>query len=593
VNAAELAGQLGGARREGREWRCRCPAHDDHDPSLSICEKDGQLLFKCRTGCDQAAVLEALRQRKLWPDRDNARPRIVATYSYRDEHGALRYQVVRREPKDFRQRRPNGSPESWLWNMQGVEPLPYRLPELLGDPDAVVFIAEGEKDVDNLAELGLVSTTNHGGAGKWRDEISRWLAGRHVVIVPDNDDTGRTHARDVAQKLTGTAASVRILELPGLPAKGDVSDWLAVGGTADELDRLASLASGDGAEPPTPTIDVLRVSNWLTRDISEPDFMLGELLSTTSRIELIGPTGLGKTNFLLAWGMAIADGSDFLHWRGGGKPRRVLYIDGEMSRRLMKKRIADAVRRHGSTSTTFFVLNREDFADDLGPLNNDPGQAFIDRTIDALGGVDCVILDNVQSLLSGDMKDEEPWQQVLPWVRDLTRRNIGQIWVHHTGHDESHGYGSKTREWQLDTVCLMETVDRPEADIAFAIKFTKARERSPENRSDFDKAVITLARDEWASERTPAAARKGTAKDRALDVLIDTLARHGQIPPANEHIPPNTSCVADELWTKACEMGLIGEGDPDSTARAIRRAKKTLLDRGLIGKWAPWVWVVR
>jgi RecA-family ATPase len=167
--------------------------------------------------------------------------------------------------------------------------------------------------------------------------------------------------------------------------------------------------------------------HWLTRDIPEPDFMLGEMLSTTTRSELIGPTGIGKTNVLVAMALAVADGHDFLHWRGCGKPRRVLYIDGEMSRRLTKKRLADAAGRHGSMPTTFHCLNREDFPD-LPPLNTENGQKFIDAVIKAISGADCVIFDNVQALLSGDMKDEEPWQQTLPWIRDLTRRGIGQIW---------------------------------------------------------------------------------------------------------------------------------------------------------------------
>jgi hypothetical protein len=206
--------------------------------------------------------------------------------------------------------------------------------------------------------------------------------------------------------------------------------------------------------------NLLTGMHWLTRDIPEPDFMLGELLSTTSRSELIGPTGIGKTNVLIAMALAVADGHDFLHWRGCGKPRQVLYIDGEMSRRLTKKRLADAARRHGSMPPTFHCLNREDFQD-LPPLNTENGQKFIDAAIEAISGADCVIFDNVQALLSGDMKDEEPWQQTLSWIRDLTRRGVGQIWAHHTGHDETHGYGSKTREWQLDTVALLERIECP------------------------------------------------------------------------------------------------------------------------------------
>ena len=259
----------------------------------------------------------------------------------------------------------------------------------------------------------------------------------------------------------------------------------------------------------------------------------------------------------------------------------------------MKKRLADAVRRHGSAPATFYCLNREDFPD-LQPLNIEAGQKFVDAVIEDIDGADCIILDNVQSLLSGDMKDEEPWQQTLPWVRDLTRRSIGQIWAHHTGHDESHGYGSKTREWQLDTVCLMESVERPEADIAFAIKFNKARERSPDNRSDFDPAVVTLVDDQWGSERgLHVRTKPRSPKDRALDLLHDAIVREGEIPPASEHIPPQTRCVTEGLWRRFCAAGTISEGSPEAARKAFKRAADKLLKDGAIGKWDLWCWPIQ
>jgi putative DNA primase/helicase len=146
----------------------------------------------------------------------------------------LLFQVVRFDPKDFRQRRPHG--DAWTWNLGDVRRVLYRLPELLAAKhDTPVFVAEGEKDVDALTRLGLCATTNAGGAGKWRPEYSDALKGRQVVILPDNDDPGRRHAADVARALHGVAAGVKVIELPGLPDKGDVSDWLARGGTTAAL----------------------------------------------------------------------------------------------------------------------------------------------------------------------------------------------------------------------------------------------------------------------------------------------------------------------------------------------------------------------
>jgi hypothetical protein len=348
----------------------------------------------------------------------------------------------------------------------------------------------------------------------------------------------------------------------------------------------------NGLDPSAIDLSLLKAQVWLTRDIPEPDFLLGELVSTTSRMEIIGPTGIGKTNFLIALAMAVADGPDFLHWHGSGKPRRVLYVDGEMSRRLMKRRLVDAARRHGCIPETLHVLNREDFPD-LEPLNAETGEKFIDTIIEVLGGIDLLILDNVQSLLSGDMKEEEPWTQTLPWVRDLTRRNIGQIWIHHTGHDETRGYGTKTREWQLDTVGLMETIERAQADIAFSIKFTKARERTPDNRSDFEPAVITLANDTWSSERGERVRTKRGTKDRALELLQDAITREGVIPPASKHIPPNTYCVIEGVWRRYCEMGCISEGTPDAARMAFKRAAGKLIKTGLVAKWDLWVWILK
>jgi hypothetical protein len=266
--------------------------------------------------------------------------------------------------------------------------------------------------------------------------------------------------------------------------------------------------------------------------------------------------------------------------------------NGEMSGRQAKKRIIDAQRRHGGMPATLFYLNREDFPD-MAPLNTEAGQHFIEAIIEKIGGVDLIIFDNVQALLSGDMKDELPWQDTLPWVRNLTRRSIGQIWVHHTGHAEDHGYGTKTREWQLDTVALMERVERPEADIAFNLKFTKARERGPDNRSDFEPAVITLIDDAWMSERGKHVRTKRTARGRVFDLLQEAIDRDGVIPPTSTHIPPNTRCVTERMWRDYCDKGCVSEGGPAAQRMAFKRAAKKLVGDEQVGRWNEWCWIIR
>jgi putative DNA primase/helicase len=178
---------------------------------------------------------------------------IVATYNYRDERGDLLFQVCRFDPKDFRQRRPDGS-GGWEWKVKGTRQVPYRLPELIAaPPDSIIYVPEGEKDVNNLVKLELTATCNPGGAtsrradgrpatSKWRSEFNQFFCGRDVRVIADNDAAGRDHARAIERALAPVAKRVCILELPGLPPKGDVTDWLAAGGTRDELERLAASA---------------------------------------------------------------------------------------------------------------------------------------------------------------------------------------------------------------------------------------------------------------------------------------------------------------------------------------------------------------
>jgi len=169
--------------------------------------------------------------------------KIVATYDYRDESGELLYQVVRYEPKDFRQKRFDGQ-SGWIWNLQGVRRVLYRLQELLqADPADWVFIVEGEKDVDRLYKEGLVATTCAMGAVKWDESYSEFLNDRKVAIIPDNDKSGKRHAKAVAESLTRVGVKARILELPGLPEKGDVSDWMNNGGSKEKLIQLAEQES--------------------------------------------------------------------------------------------------------------------------------------------------------------------------------------------------------------------------------------------------------------------------------------------------------------------------------------------------------------
>lgn len=268
----------------------------------------------------------------------------------------------------------------------------------------------------------------------------------------------------------------------------------------------------------------LTLDEWRERDLPPPDFIMGNWLTTTTRCLLTAATGLGKTNFGLALGMRIAAGQDFLHWQAR-RTARVLYIDGEMSRRLLRERVLDEERRVGASPKTFFALSHEDIKG-FKPLNTIEGQEWMNALIKKLGGIDLVIADNIMCLTVGDMKDPEPWQQTIPWALSLTKRAIGQIWIHHTGHDETRSYGDKTREWQMDTVIHCDAVRRDETDVSFSMSFKKARERTPATRFDFQEVKITLVDDRWTHEITNARlpGKVSPQTQKALDALINVLA---------------------------------------------------------------------
>ena len=228
-----LAG-LDGVLMTGKQAMALCPAHDDQNPSLSITERDGKVLVHCHAGCPQAEVIGELRARGIWTTgtpRTN-RPEIhllEETYDYLDENGMLLYQVCRFKPKAFRPRRRDGQGR-WRWNLGDTRRVPYRLPEILAAP--IVFVPEGERDVETLRGWGFCATTNSGGAAGWRAEFDAYFAGKEVIVLPDADIPGRNRAKTIVRSLYPVAKRLIVVELEG--AK-DVTEWFEQGHAEVEL----------------------------------------------------------------------------------------------------------------------------------------------------------------------------------------------------------------------------------------------------------------------------------------------------------------------------------------------------------------------
>lgn len=277
-----------------QQWIAICPGHDDTKPSLSIgVGRDGEkLVLHCFSGCKTPHILQSLGLpiTALFPDRKkvNGKPKssddakIVATYDYTDPEGKLLYQVVRFEPKNFKQRRPkaDGKP-GWTWSVKDSLKVPYQLSRIASAPsDQTIYVVEGEKDADNLfTQFGIIATSNAGGAGHWlaTPAFTEPFRNRSIVILPDNDEAGRKHSEDVARKLHKFAAAIKVVSLPGLEDKGDVSDWIKSGGILEELQGLVSeTQEWTYSIAPEDYEDAIRITN--TRVLKDGDTKTVEAL---------------------------------------------------------------------------------------------------------------------------------------------------------------------------------------------------------------------------------------------------------------------------------------------------------------------------
>jgi putative DNA primase/helicase len=298
--------EAGGVEFDGDKDTGLCPFHDDTGTSFStyVSETTGHRGWKCFTGCGSGNLIDFYMQRHDLSFRDalqtlcddrgiekapkagrtgeastgKARGTPTAEYVYKDENGQPRFRVTRYDrgdDKDFFQARFDaelGEFVSGKGCMSGVERVPYRLPEWKDSP--IVVLVEGEKCADALWAMGVPATTTAGGSSSWRRFYSAHFAGKRTLLLPDNDDPGRKYVQAAARDLHGVAATVKVLELPGLADGEDVVDWLAKGGSKAQLAELAKntvawepVASSQTPLGPAPTPVELRTDMGNSRRV--------------------------------------------------------------------------------------------------------------------------------------------------------------------------------------------------------------------------------------------------------------------------------------------------------------------------------------
>jgi hypothetical protein len=274
--------------------------------------------------------------------------------------------------------------------------------------------------------------------------------------------------------------------------------------------------------------DHLLISSWVRMELPPRDFLMGEWVCTTSRVTLIAATGVGKTLLTLDLAAAIAAGRDFLHWKGSGKPRRVMYLDGEMPKETMKERLLLVHKIYGD-DIKLFAYNRDVLtADDIPPLNTEAGVKWLAEEIKIVRP-DLIVFDSMMALLSGSLKDDEQWEPMKSLLRALSKRNIGQIWINHIGRDATHAYGDVTREWEMDTIITLAKVDKSDPqDTTITIDFSKkARLRTPHNYRQFATIDARRGEDGWVVISDPASGfvKEEWALEEAEAFFLKSLAR--------------------------------------------------------------------
>ncbi|NLH83416.1 MAG: AAA family ATPase, partial [Phyllobacteriaceae bacterium] len=363
--------------------------------------------------------------------------RPVATYAYTDENGELLFEVVRFEPKDFRQRRPDER-GGFVWNLKGVRLVPYRLPDLIEDlaQDRTVFLVEGEKDVDRLRSLGIPASCNPAGAGKWRDDFSTVFDGADVVILPDNDDAGREHAAKVARSLVGHASRVRVIELPNLPRKGDVSDWLRAGGTVEALHELVD--QSPVWRPKTPTR--LPVVWYGDEDAAPPlSWLVKGLLVDGGLSAIYGPPGTSKSFLALDLALHVAHGRNWFGRRV--TPSAVLYVSGEGASGMRLRQKAWRQEKGNGTRAPFGLMPTS-----INLFDDDTGAEMLVADVKAHAAaldvpIRLIVLDTLSRMIGSGDEDKARDINVVVQHAEKIQRETGAhvLIVHHSGKDRDRG----------------------------------------------------------------------------------------------------------------------------------------------------------
>ena len=495
---------------------------------------------------------------------------------------------------------------------EGVTRVLYRLPDLMGALalERRVFVVEGEKDVETLARLGIVSTCNPGGAGKWRDAYADQLVGADVVVLPDHDKAGRDHAHAVARSLVGKAARVRMLVLPGLADKGDASDWFGAGGTIETFNALVDRApdwtdNGTASdELPQHNGRILRGTEFADLStISRKVWLVHHLLAIGEISVWYGEPGSGKSVAVEDIALHIAAGR--CNWHGRQVMQgAVLYVALERFAVVARRAIAWGLE-HG--------LSREQFPFKAirGPLDFRDPQAAADivATLEDVAQrhgckAGLLIVDTVSRALCGG--DENSPKDMGGLIANIGRIQsaigVHIALTHHQpvdGKERMRGHGAllgavdtTIHVVNKDGTRLAEVVKSSDHEEGQRVAFT-LKSVIIDQDDGYGDPVTAPVMVEGQAPVTAKAAKRAVKVPKnatlALNALRDAVADCGQRT-ANAHIPAGVQVVTLDQWREYAWRRGLGGDDPNARRKAFTRATEVLGGSRLVGIWEPYAW---
>jgi hypothetical protein len=619
--------RLLGGEVSGVQVLCPGPGHGPQDRSLSVkmAATNGGFVVHSFSGDDPIVCRDHVRKLLgMEPFKPNGHTAPLSRkrhFDYCGPDGALLYQVEREDltggGKKIRQRRPDGN-GGWVWNLKGVDPIPYLLPEVLEAlaHGRTIAIVEGEAKADLLWSWNVPATCNSGGAGKWRPHHSAYLRGADVVILPDNDQTGRDHAEAVSTSLKEAGATVRILDLPGLGPKGDVIDWAAAGGTVDKLHDLienearpceaaTAWAPGEASNGPAkgeakPAFPLVA---W--KDIAfdlEEEWRVERVLPLVGIGCLYGGPGSVKTFILLDLFARMARGG---FW-GGREVRHcsVVYIAAEGGNGI-KKRIAAmkkvAAEKDLPADIPFHLIP---VAPNLGTGDGDckkliadieatgvtPGAIAIDTTTQALGGAD----ENgagMDALVVNATAIAAKFQCLV-------------VLVHHTPvSDDDRLRGKTSLLGGLDvsiiskrekgsfvaTLTIKKMRDEDETQ-SFTVNLVRVVLGHTGKGREVSTLVVETVEPSAETDKKPKSGKKlPPCAVNALAALRYAIEEVGQPAPPSNHIPKGRTVVLENQWRNYATVRALKD-NPDTARREFVRGCAKLIAEEMIGILDTYIW---